>query len=366
MLTINKSYQSAYYRTRKGKTPQFIKIGSTCYPFNASLGILTSNEELAKKDLRYFDGILVDGSPINLQKLCQQKVGVHYLISETAEVYQLIDEQFAACPKELSAWNGENDANDYSICIELVNVGQDWLRVFPKGREFNVKVNGINFVYCNYTPEQINATTKLCQLIVQKYSIHPYNVFGYSDVSWYRDEKYIRKDPGPAFPWELFAKEGIAMWYDVTGSTMHCLPDDPEAEAKERLAEFGYKTYFPDANNKQLKALVQAVKIHFKLPIDSEIDLNFLQVINSLCQQKRQYQAFIKRKAKDEEVAYKLDGRTSFTPGFNFLSLNDDLKKITQPEAVNATASTDPTDLSNSVDLSNAAENATSRNLCKI
>ena len=112
--------------------------------------------------------------------------------------------------------------------------------------------------------------------------------------------------------------------------------------------------------------MVQAVKIHFKLPIDSEIDLNFLQVINSLCQQKRQYQAFIKRKAKDEEVAYKLDGRTSFTPGFNFLSLNDDLKKITQPEAVNATASTDPTDLSNSVDLSNAAGNATSRNLCKI
>jgi len=348
MLNINKSYQSVHYRSRKGKTPQFIKIGSTCYPFNASLGILIGDDQLAKKDLHYFTNILVDGSLIDLQKLCQQKVGVHYLISETGEIYQLIDELFAVCPKELSAWNVENDANDYSICIELVNIGQNWLKVFPKEREFNVKVNGINRVYCNYTPEQIEVTIELCQLIVQKYSIHPYNIVGYSDIAWYRDAKYIREDPGPAFPWQLFAKKGITMWYDLSESTMHSLPDDPDAEAKKMLAEFGYKIYFPDINNKQFKALVQAFKTHFKLTVDGDVDLNFLQVINSLCQQKRQYQAFIKRKAKDEEAAYKLEGRTSFTPGFNFLSLNDDLKKLTQPEAVNATDNTSFIELSNS------------------
>ena len=62
-----------------------------------------------------------------LERLCDPlaEVSSHYLISETGNVYKLVDEAHRAWHAGVSCWQGETDINSLSIGIELVNPGHD-------------------------------------------------------------------------------------------------------------------------------------------------------------------------------------------------------------------------------------------------
>ena len=125
-----------------------------------------------------------------LARLCdpKAKVSAHYLIEEDGLVFQLVDEENRAWHAGVSCWFGNNNLNDRSIGIELVNPGHEFgYRPFPEA--------------------QMQALISLSTDILARYSIAARNVVGHSDVAPKR-----KKDPGELFNWRALAGAGIGLW----------------------------------------------------------------------------------------------------------------------------------------------------------
>ena len=60
-----------------------------------------------------------------LERLCdpEAQVGAHYLVEEDGEIFPLIDENKRAWHAGVSKWEQDEDINDLSIGIEIVNAG---------------------------------------------------------------------------------------------------------------------------------------------------------------------------------------------------------------------------------------------------
>jgi N-acetylmuramoyl-L-alanine amidase len=125
-----------------------------------------------------------------LDRLCEPaiEVSAHYLISETGEIWHMVDEDKRAWHAGAGQWGQVTDVNSHSIGIELSNLGD---HPFPEA--------------------QMAALETLLAGILERWDIPPERVIGHSDMAPDR-----KKDPGPHFDWRRLALQGLAVWPSVT------------------------------------------------------------------------------------------------------------------------------------------------------
>lgn len=275
----NHRYSSKNFRNRNDAQVQFLVLHYTAVPLNTTLGIFTNDSSLAEQDSEYFANGAAD--PI---ELCKNEVSAHYVISENGEVFSLVNEEYAAYHAGVSFWNGVKNINNQSIGIEQVNIGYDWLSKFPTERA--VTVGGSDKTWCTFTDAQIDKTIALCLEIIKRYNIQPHNIVGHTDVACGR-----KSDPGPAFPWERLAKSGVGIWYDISESSIKEMPEDPVSVSQNKLTEFGYDCPITGVIDEKFKNVMQAFQMHFRPSnIDGEVDLECIQILDSLCIRKNRYE----------------------------------------------------------------------------
>lgn len=228
-MLINHKYKSKNFRSRNKEKIQFLVLHYTAVPLGSTLGIFCNDSNLALPDSEYYRG--TETNPV---AMCNRQVSSHYVNSEDGEIYQLVDEEHAAFHAGDSFWYGHKNINNQSIGIEQVNIGYNWLNIFPHER--GVKVEGSKETWCKYNDVQITATIELCKKIIKRHDIKPYNIVGHSDIACNR-----KSDPGPLFPWKKLAEAGVGIWYDISESSFTTnMPQDPILWMQRSLAEFGY------------------------------------------------------------------------------------------------------------------------------
>lgn len=139
------------------------------------------------------------------------KAGSHFIIGKSGEVIQMIPLNYTTWHAGMSEFDGRTSWNNFSIGIELDNVGyleragKDYITAFgfriPADRvvEKTHKHEKVARYWEIYTPEQIAAAEKLCKLLTQKFQVR--YIVGHEDVS-----KGRKLEPGPAFPMERLQK----------------------------------------------------------------------------------------------------------------------------------------------------------------
>lgn len=143
-----------------------------------------------------------DNFDVSLATLTDKEVSSHYLIPEQPpryqhkpRIWQLVPEEDLAWHAGVSYWRGSTRINDTSIGIELENRG--WQ-----------KTAGVKS-FTPFHPEQIAALIPLARDIIARYHIAPQNVVAHADIAPQRKD-----DPGPLFPWQQLAQQGIGAWPD--------------------------------------------------------------------------------------------------------------------------------------------------------
>ena len=164
--------------------------------------------------------------PRSLQVLTQEEVSSHYLIAEQpATIYRLVDESRRAWHAGNSQWNGRTWLNSSSIGIEMVNRGYTDT---PEGR-----------VWQPWSEPQIDALVLLLKDIMQRHGLTAQHVIGHSDIAPQR-----KVDPGPAFPWERLAQEGLILWPDAQAVAHYLAPFTEQLPSiewfQQQLAQVGY------------------------------------------------------------------------------------------------------------------------------
>lgn len=142
-------------------------------------------------------------------RLCdpEAEVSAHWLISETGQTEQLVDEAMRAWHAGAGEWAGITDINSHSIGIELANTGS---HPFPE--------------------PQMQALETLLHGIMERWSIPPANVIGHSDMAPAR-----KSDPGSRFDWQRLALGGLALWPAAADTT----PDPGQFRTLARQAGYG-------------------------------------------------------------------------------------------------------------------------------
>ena len=163
----NRNYHSPNHRSRNGDLIQCLVLHYTELPLSETLERFTQ-----------------DNHP---------EVSAHYVISKQGEIFQIVDESRAAYHAGVSYWNGIHNLNNFSMGIELENLGSE-----------------------TFTTVQIAQTIALCQDMIQRYDIKPHNIVGHSDIACSR-----KRDPGPLFPWPQLAEAGVGLWYDRDESRLN-------------------------------------------------------------------------------------------------------------------------------------------------
>lgn len=140
-----------------------------------------------------------------LARLCDPaaEVSAHYLISETGQIWQMVDEAQRAWHAGAGSWGPITDVNSHAIGIELAN---------PMTHPF---------------PEpQMMALEALLGEVLDRHGICPARVIAHSDMAPGR-----KSDPGPRFDWRRLARQGLSIWPDPVAS---------EAALDTLLKEAGY------------------------------------------------------------------------------------------------------------------------------
>ena len=164
--------------------------------------------------------------PRSLKALTEGSVSSHYLVNDNPPtIYRLVNEDSRAWHAGVSYWKGHTQLNASSIGIEIVNPGyQDT----PEGR-----------IWFDYPKEQIDAVIELVKMIVAEHGIRPERILGHSDIAPQR-----KTDPGPKFPWQRLADEGLIPWPDaklVVQKQMDYERQLPNISwFQEKLSEHGY------------------------------------------------------------------------------------------------------------------------------
>lgn len=139
--------------------------------------------------------------PNSIRVLTQEQVSSHYLISDEASprIMRLVDEYRRAWHAGRSSWQGNRMLNANSIGIEIVHPGA------------RINVDGTRD-YLPFPKAQIDALVPLVQDIVRRHQIKPERVLGHAEI-----QPLTKQDPGPTFPWKLFAELGITPpWPDAS------------------------------------------------------------------------------------------------------------------------------------------------------
>ena len=194
-----------------------------------------------------------DGS---LATLTDKNVSSHYLIPAVPplhrgkpRIWQLVPEQDLAWHAGISFWRGATRINDTSIGIELENRG--WQK--SAGEKY----------FAPFEPSQIQALIPLAKDIIARYDIKPQNVVAHADIAPQRKD-----DPGPLFPWQVLAEQGIGAWPDAQRVTFYLAGRAPRAPVEmtsllDLLARYGYEVK-PDMTAREQQRVVMAFQMHFR------------------------------------------------------------------------------------------------------
>ena len=192
----------------------------------------------------------------SLATLTDKHVSSHYLIPAKPpapdgkpRIWQLVPEQELAWHAGISAWRGATRLNDTSIGIELENAG--WK-----------KSEGTRF-FTPFEPAQIQALLPLAKDIIKRYNIEPQNVVAHSDIAPQRKD-----DPGPLFPWQSLAQQGIGAWPDENRVAFYLNGRAPNAPAStanllDLLGRYGYEVK-PGMTRMQQIRVIAAFQMHFR------------------------------------------------------------------------------------------------------
>lgn len=182
-----------------------------------------------------------------LKRLCDEnsEVSAHYMIEEDGEIIPIVAESDRAWHAGASSWRGQENVNDFSIGIELVNPGHE-------------------FGYKAFPDRQIDSLMRLCQELFERHPIENRNVVGHSDIAPKR-----KQDPGELFDWEALAIEGIGAWPDMPKDISSNLSlkagDEGDAvrDLQRRLAFFGYEINTDGSFGIETSYVVKAFQRHF-------------------------------------------------------------------------------------------------------
>lgn len=136
----------------------------------------------------------------SIKILTEQEVSAHYVVSDAPPytIYRLVDENRRAWHSGASGWKENRRLNSSSIGIEIVHPG--YVQT-PDGRK----------VFAPFPQAQIDALIPLVKDIVRRHEIKPERILGHGEVT-----PSYKEDPGPTFPWKLFADLGITPpWPDA-------------------------------------------------------------------------------------------------------------------------------------------------------
>ncbi len=193
---------------------------------------------------------------VSLATLTDKQVSAHYLVPASPplhngkpRIWQLVPEQDLAWHAGISFWRGATRINDTSIGIELENRG--WQR--HDGEK----------MFAPFAPAQISALIPLVKDIITRYNIAPQNVVAHADIAPQRKD-----DPGPLFPWQALASQGIGAWPDAARVAFYLngrLPHEPVETASllDVLARYGYEVK-ADMTPAQQKRVITAFQMHFR------------------------------------------------------------------------------------------------------
>jgi len=196
-----------------------------------------------------------DFSP-SLNTLTNHSVSAHYLLPASPPkydgqplVWRLVPESMLAWHAGISYWQGATRLNDTSIGIELENPG--WRRV------------GKERVFAPFPPSQMAALLPLARDIVQRYGIRPQDVVAHSDIAPMR-----KQDPGPMFPWQWLAEQGVGAWPDADRVAFYLGNRSPAQRVDKSkllglLASYGYEVT-PQMTPYQQQVLIAAFQMHFR------------------------------------------------------------------------------------------------------
>jgi len=249
---ITKNDNTASYGSIVSANPSGFKIVKTYFP---AIG-----QNFRQKYVILHYTVLNDEKSITT--LTQQSVSAHYLVSTLPdkEIYQLVDENKRSYHAGVSNWRKDQNLNDTSIGIEIVNLGYT-----------TDSLN--NRVFYPYPEEQFKKVAALVKDIVTRYNIPPTNILAHSDIAPTR-----KQDPGPLFPWKrLYDEYQVGMWYDettkqnflnqiLTTNDIVLQYNNPEFVSKiqQQLVQFGYTLSVNGVWDKTTKQTIEAFQFHFR------------------------------------------------------------------------------------------------------
>ncbi|MCU6670853.1 N-acetylmuramoyl-L-alanine amidase [Enterobacteriaceae bacterium H4N4] len=192
----------------------------------------------------------------SLATLTDKNVSSHYLIPAIPplhqgkpRIWQLVPENALAWHAGVSFWRGATRINDTSIGIELENRG--WQNSGGQKR------------FAPFEPAQIAALIPLAKDIIQRYDIKPQNVVAHADIAPQRKD-----DPGPLFPWQTLALQGIGAWPDAARVAFYLNGKPPSQPADtptllDLLSRYGYNVP-ENISSAQQKRVIMAFQMHFR------------------------------------------------------------------------------------------------------
>ena len=217
------------------------------------------------------------------------RVSSHYLIPENHDesypdddlkVFQLVDESYRAWHAGVSQWGDQENLNDLSVGIELVNAPEchrHISEIIPENITSDPDYASRICYYPDFDPEQIQLLIALIQKLQEYYpNIKPTNIVGHSDIAPNR-----KSDPGPRFPWNQLYQEGIGAWYDPETSNKYWhifATRKPEIDdIQKAFKAYGYNIVVTGKYDKQTENVVTAFQTHF-LPWDINGEANLVTV----------------------------------------------------------------------------------------
>jgi N-acetyl-anhydromuramyl-L-alanine amidase AmpD len=201
----------------------------------------------------------------------KHKVGVHYVVTDEPKprVIRMVPENLAAYHAGKSAWGKLNGLNQHSIGIEIINYDGN---VYP------------------YSDAQAEILFALCDEIIRRHDIKPWNVLAHSDIAVGR-----KVDPGSKFPWAKLASLGIGAWPlpNEVADNLKSKRNLSPTHVRALLTAYGYVLEPGDVG---LKLGVEAFQRHFRpSKFDGIIDPETVSVLEALL---RRYQPQSYREAR--------------------------------------------------------------------
>ena len=228
-----------------------------------SLGAEPRKEPVTCLVLHHTAGSLPSSLEILQGKDPKHKVGIHYVVTDEPKprVIRMVPESMAAYHAGKSAWGKLNGLNQHSIGIEIINYDGN---VYP------------------YSDAQVAIIFALCDEIIRRHGIKPWNVLAHSDVAVGR-----KVDPGLKFPWAKLASLGIGAWPlpDEVADNLSNKTNLSPAHVRALLIAYGYLLEPGDVG---LKLGIEAFQRHFRTSkVDGVIDAGTVAILESLV---RRYQ----------------------------------------------------------------------------